>query len=173
MNTTFLFLRRKTGFPKHFTAGISGCILALVLTSICVGQVVIPEQNFKAGAYRGFIEATASFGDLPETKTILKVRGRSTGDSKLSCIGVPDLGTNVVASGDVLPVKLFTIAYSPVPGTFFFNEIINGSGSSSGNSLESLEVRKNTITAVFSTQRLVDQTMLELRVRVRLVRVGN
>lgn len=134
---------------------------------------MIPEQNFKAGTYRGTIEATASFEGLPETKTIAKVRGRSTGDSKMSCIGAPDLGTNVVASGDELPVKLFSLEYSSAVGTFFFNEVINATGSGSGNSLQSLEVRKNTVTAEFFTQRLVNGKTLELRVRVRLVRVGD
>jgi hypothetical protein len=173
MNTTFLSLHRKAGFPRHFTAGIIGCILAFGLSATCAGQVVIPEQNFKAGTYRGTIEVTASLEGLPETTTISKVKGRSTGNSKMSCIGVPDLGTNVVASGDQLPVKLFTLEFLGGAGTFFFNEVINTSGVGSGNSLDSLEVRKNTVSAEFHTQRLVNGNTFVLRVRVRLVRVGD
>ena len=52
------------------------------------GQVVIPEQNFKAGTYQGTIEVTASFEGLPQTKAVANVKGRSTGDSKMKCIGV-------------------------------------------------------------------------------------
>jgi len=173
MNTTFLSPLRNVGLLKHFMAGIIGCILAFALSVPSAGQVVIPEQNFKAGTYRGTIEVIASFEGLPETRTVSKVKGRSTGNSKMSCIGVPDLGTNVVASGDELPVKLFSLEYSGGGGTFFFNEVINASGSGSGNSLESLEVRKNTVRAEFSTQRLVNQATLEVRVRVRLTRVGD
>ena len=101
------------------------------------------------------------------------MKGRSTGNSKISCIGVPDLGTNVVASGDELPVKLFTLEFLGGAGTFFFNEVINASGVGSGNSLDSLEVRKNTVSAEFHTQRLVNGNTFVLRVRVRLVRVGD
>lgn len=172
MNTTFRSPLRKAGFLPHFIAGVVGCALAFSFSASCGAQVLIPEQNFKAGTYRGTLEATASFVGLPETKSVLKVKGRSTGNSKMNCIGVPDLGTNVVASGDELPVKLFNLEYSTAIGTFFFNEIINGSGSSSGNSLESLEVRKNTVKAAFRTQRLVNQSTLEIRVTVRLTRVG-
>ena len=173
MNTTLLSLQRSPGVPKHSLPGFVCWLLASILSATCGGQVVIPEQNFKAGTYQGTIEVTASVDGLPETKTVSRIKGRSTGNSKMDCLGVPDLGTNVVASGDQLPVKLFSIEFSSAVGTFFFNEVINASGSGSGNSLQSLEVRKNKVTAEFFTQRLVNERTLELRVRVRLTRVGN
>jgi hypothetical protein len=105
----------------------------------------------------------------------LKVKGRSTGDSTLRLLGVPQFAQPILATSDDFPVKLFGIFYDTVLERMSLYEAENVDATGGGNlPLVSLSVRGNSVRAEgASYNRTVGSTTINFTVRLRLTRVGD
>jgi hypothetical protein len=139
-----------------------------------VAQAQFSEQDFRAGAYRGIMVVTTSVEGVGKTTASLKVKGRSTGNSTLRFIGVPQLAEPVLAGDDDFPVKLFRLEYVVAIGAMIFSEVVNvdAGGSTEFRVLESLSVKGDTVRAELTYNRTLAQNDITFNVRIRLTRVG-
>ena len=82
-------------------------MLWVAFHSLAMAQVSL--TNFKAGAYRGTLQVTVAVADLGETKTTVRVVGRSEGDSTLRFVAPPQVAQPILSSTDDFPVKFFSL----------------------------------------------------------------
>jgi hypothetical protein len=148
---------------------------SILLVSGSPIQAQVPKTSFRAGAYRGTLTLTTSIDDVAETTATLKVKGRSTGDSTLRFMGVPQLAQPVLLSGDDFPVKLFILGYNDTTQRMTLTELVNvdAPGAIVGGGLDSLTVNGNVVRAEMKYNVVLGSITIDFRLRVRLTRVGN
>jgi hypothetical protein len=154
-------------------------IIAAILTFACVLTrtlvAEVPEQAFKAGAYRGMMTVTASIEGIGATTSTLKLIGRSGGNSTLRMMSVPDLGQLTLAGENHYPVKIFGFKYEAFFSSMVLVESNNIAPGPEGNAtrpLESLIVKGNTIRATAVYDRMLGTDTVTFTVKVVLTRTG-
>jgi hypothetical protein len=147
-------------------------IVLVVLTGTLHAQV--PEQIFKAGAYRGVMTVTTSVDGFGESSTVLKVRGRSTGDSTMRIIGAPQLAQGILGDSDDLPVKLFRVEFFAATSSMIILEIFNAdyTGAAGGVALNTVTVRGNSVRATAIFQQDLGELAVNYTVKLQLTRTG-
>ena len=147
-------------------------VLWAALLSPTIAQVSL--TNFKAGAYRGTLQVTASVPDLGETKTTVKIVGRSTGDSTLRFVAPPQIAQPILSATDDFPVKFFSLtSIASFMVLREVNNVDNTSGSSIDRSLQTLTVNGGTVFAEETHTVTIGTNTATVSTRVRLRRTGN
>jgi hypothetical protein len=137
-------------------------------------QAQVPITQFRAGAYRGTVHFTVSIDGVAETTATLKVKGRSTGNSTLRFMGVPQVAEPLLAVDDDFPVKLFSIEYDFAAERMVFTEVINvdTQGAKIPRGLESLTLNGNLVRAETQFPRTLGSNTMNFTIRITLKRVG-
>jgi hypothetical protein len=133
----------------------------------------VSPTNFKAGAYRGTLQVTVSVPEVGETKTTVKIAGRSAGDSTLRFMATPQIAQPILASSDDFPVKLFSL--DSVAAFMVLREVINvdASGATTDKLLDALTVNGGVVIAQETHTLQVGGDIATISTRVRLTRTGN
>jgi hypothetical protein len=133
-------------------------------------QAQIPITQFRAGAYRGTVHFTVSIDGVAETTATLKVKGRSTGNSTLRFMGVPQLAEPLLAADDDFPVKLFSIEYDIVAEGMVFTEVknVDTQGAKISRGLESLTLNGNLVRAETQFSRTLGPNTMNFTIQVTL-----
>jgi hypothetical protein len=147
-------------------------VVLFVLTGTLHAQV--SEQIFKAGAYRGVMTVTTSVDGFGESSTVLRVRGRSTGDSTMRIIGAPQLAQGTLGGSDDLPVKLFRVEFFAPTNSMIITEIYNAdyTGTAGGVALNAVSVRGNSVRATAIFQHDLGELAVNYTVKLQLTRTG-
>jgi hypothetical protein len=145
----------------------SGWAFTLIL--LALSGVAQAQQEFRAGAYRGVMFVTTSVEEVGKTTASLKLKGRSTGNSTLKFIGVPQLAEPVLAEDDDFPVKLFRLEHVIPIGAMVFSEVVNvdAGGSTQFRVLDSLSVKGDSVRAELTYNRTLAQNDITFNVRIR------
>jgi hypothetical protein len=137
-------------------------------------QAQVSITQFRAGAYRGTVHLTVSIDGVAETTATLKVKGRSTGNSTVRFMGVPQLAEPLLAADDDFPVKLFSLEYDFAFGQMVFTEVINvdTQGAKISRGLESLTLNGNLVRAETQFPRTLASNTMNFTIRITLKRVA-
>jgi hypothetical protein len=147
-------------------------VFVLILAASSAMEAQIPTVTFKSGSYRGTMQVTTSIEGVAETTSMMKVKGRSEGDSTLKFMGAPQIANHIFA-GNEAATAVYLFEFSGIVNSMVFSERANYDTSSASRAPESLLLKGNSVRADLTFTRSQGSDEVTFTIKIRLTRVGN